>query len=134
VTCRVFSARASELLGLALLHLDRRAARRALEGAAAQYDACAAIVRRDRTLDRLRRLGHAGKRAAAALGDSTLTARESDVARLAALGQTAPEIADNLVIGTRTVETHLVRIYAKLGVGSKRELARRAVELGLLSS
>jgi DNA-binding CsgD family transcriptional regulator len=35
------------------------------------------------------------------------------------------------VIGTRTVETHLVRIYAKLGVGSKRELVQRAAEFGL---
>ncbi len=131
--CRVFSARAGELLGLALLPLDRPASRRALEAAAAQYDACAATVRRDRALDRLRRFGHAGKRAAASLGDSTLTSREQDVARLAATGQTAREIADNLVIGTRTVETHLVRVYAKLGVGSKRELTRRAAELGLLT-
>ena len=83
-------------------------------------------------LDRLRRFGHAGKRAAASAGDPTLTPREHDVARLAALGHTAPEIAATLVIGTRTVETHLVRIYAKLGVASKRELVRRAAEFGLL--
>lgn len=131
--CRVFSARASELLGLALVPLDRPAARKALEAAAVQFAACGAVVRRDRTLERLRRFGHAGKRAAASAGDSTLTVREHDVARLAAQGQTAPEIAGSLVIGTRTVETHLVRIYAKLGVRSKRELARRAAEFGLLT-
>ena len=31
----------------------------------------------------------------------------------------------------RTVESHLVSIYAKLGVGSKTELIRRATELGM---
>ena len=129
--CRVFSARAWELVGLAMIPLDRPSARSALEAAAVQYGACGATVRRDRALERLRRFGHSGKRAAASAGDSTLTPRERDVARLAAQGQTAPEIAGTLVIGTRTVETHLVRIYAKLGVGSKRELAQRAAEFGL---
>jgi DNA-binding CsgD family transcriptional regulator/tetratricopeptide (TPR) repeat protein len=131
VACRVLSARAWELSGLALIPLDRPSARSALETAAVQYSDCGAIARRDRTLERLRRFGHSGKRAAASAGDSTLTPRERDVARLAAQGQTAPEIAGILVIGTRTVETHLVRIYAKLGVSSKRELTRRAAELGL---
>lgn len=130
VACRAFSARASELLGLALVPLDRLGARTALEAAAVQYGACGAIARRDRTLERLRRFGHSGKRAAACAGDSTLTPREHDVARLAAQGHTAPEIAGTLVIGTRTVETHLLRIYAKLGVSSKRELVRRAAEFG----
>ena len=96
-----------------------------------QFDGCAATARRDRALERLRRLGEAGKRAAAPFGVTTLTAREHDVARLAVLGQTAPEIGRTLVIGTRTVESHLVRIYAKLGVGSKRELVRRGSEFGL---
>jgi DNA-binding CsgD family transcriptional regulator/tetratricopeptide (TPR) repeat protein len=132
-TCRMFSARAHELLGRALIPIDRPSARNALEAAAMQFGACAATVRRDRTVERLRRFGHAGKRAAASVGDSTLTPREQDVARLGALGLTAPEIAESLVIGTRTVETHLVRIYAKLGVGSKRELVRRAAEFGLLT-
>ncbi|HEV8625794.1 MAG TPA: AAA family ATPase [Acidimicrobiia bacterium] len=129
--CRVFSARAWDLLGLALIPLDRPSARSALEAAAVQYGACSATPRRNRTLERLRRFGHTGKRAAASAGDSTLTPREHDVARLAARGHTAPEIAGSLVIGTRTVETHLVRIYAKLGVGSKRELVQRAAEFGL---
>jgi DNA-binding CsgD family transcriptional regulator/tetratricopeptide (TPR) repeat protein len=129
--CQVFTASARELLGRALLSLDRPAARRSLETAAAQFDACSATFRRDRALQRLRRLGHAGKRAAASLGDATLTPRELDVARLAATGHTAPEIAQQLVIGTRTVETHLVRIYAKLGIASKRELVQRAIEFDL---
>lgn len=131
VAYRVFSARARELLGRALVPLDRASARHAIKAAAVQFEACAATARRDRALERLRRLGEAGKRAAAPFGGSTLTTREHDVARLAVLGHTAPEIASTLLIGTRTVETHLVRIYAKLGVGSKRELVRRACEFGL---
>jgi DNA-binding CsgD family transcriptional regulator len=130
-SCRVFTASAWELLGRSLLSSDRPSARSALETAAAQFDACSATVRRDRSLQSLRRFGHAGKRAAASLGDATLTPRELDVARLAALGHTAPDIAQQLVIGTRTVETHLVRIYAKLGLASKRELVQRAAEFGL---
>ncbi len=79
----------------------------------------------------LRRLGEAGKRAAAALGPSALTPREREVAVLAARGRTAPQIALELYIGERTVESHLARIYAKLGVDSKLDLMGRAAELGL---
>jgi DNA-binding CsgD family transcriptional regulator len=53
------------------------------------------------------------------------------VAQLAARGDTSPEIAQALFIGERTVESHLARIYAKLGVASKRELLQRASEFGL---
>ncbi|MCI0345874.1 MAG: helix-turn-helix transcriptional regulator [Chloroflexi bacterium] len=56
-------------------------------------------------------------------GPASLTDRERDVALLAAQGRTAKEIAAELFIGERTVETHLANAYAKLGVGSKRELA-----------
>jgi DNA-binding CsgD family transcriptional regulator len=53
------------------------------------------------------------------------------VARLAAQGHSAKEIARRLAIGERTVETHLARAYAKLGLASKIELVRRAKEFGL---
>ncbi|MDQ3945199.1 MAG: helix-turn-helix transcriptional regulator, partial [Actinomycetota bacterium] len=58
-------------------------------------------------------------------------AREREVARLAIRGGTAPAIARELFIGERTVESHLGRIYAKLGVESKLDLMGRAAELGL---
>ena len=64
-------------------------------------------------------------------GPPPLTARQRDVARLAAEGRTARQIAERLEIGHRTVETHLVKVYAKLGISSKLELVRRATELGL---
>jgi DNA-binding NarL/FixJ family response regulator len=69
--------------------------------------------------------------AATAPGLGALTTREREVARLAVQGRTAPAIARELFIGERTVESHLARTYAKLGVDSKLDLIRRAVELGL---
>jgi DNA-binding CsgD family transcriptional regulator len=52
-------------------------------------------------------------------GPAALTKREREVADRAASGQSAKEIAQQLSIGRRTVETHLAHAYAKLGVGSK---------------
>ena len=88
--------------------------------------------RRRRSLEALRRLGSAGRRAAAAaLGPGSLTRREREVARLAATGMSAKDIAGTLFVGERTVESHLASVYAKLGVESKLQLVRRAAELGL---
>jgi DNA-binding NarL/FixJ family response regulator len=55
-----------------------------------------------------------------------LTAREGDVLELLQDGCTNSEIADALAIGVETVRTHARSIYRKLGVPSRRELARRA--------
>ncbi len=64
-------------------------------------------------------------------GVDSLSRREREVAVLASHGETAHEIAGRLFVSKRTVESHLVSIYAKLGVGSKTELIRRAAELGI---
>jgi len=64
-------------------------------------------------------------------GPESLTSREREVARMAALGWTAPRIGTVLFISERTVETHLANAYAKLGLESKLELVRRAAELDL---
>lgn len=55
-------------------------------------------------------------------GDSTLTGREREVARLVAAGHTARAIADTLVISERTVESHVASVYRKLGVSNRQEL------------
>jgi DNA-binding CsgD family transcriptional regulator len=54
-----------------------------------------------------------------------LTAAERRVAMLVAEGRTNREVAAALFLGERTVETHLSHVYAKLGVRSRTELARR---------
>jgi DNA-binding CsgD family transcriptional regulator len=103
-----------------------------LHEAATTFDRCGASVRRDRAIDELATLGSRGRRAAAALqGPASLTSREREVASLAATGMSARTIAEALFIGERTVEGHLARIYARLGVRTKAELAHRATELGL---
>ena len=53
-----------------------------------------------------------------------LTSAEHRVAALVAAGRTNREVAAELYLGERTVETHLSHIYAKLGVRSRTELAR----------
>jgi len=52
-----------------------------------------------------------------------LTPREREVATLAARGLSSRAIAEELVLSVRTVENHLQRTYAKLGAGSRAELA-----------
>jgi DNA-binding CsgD family transcriptional regulator len=52
-----------------------------------------------------------------------LTARERQIAKLAAAGVPSKEIADQLYLSARTVDNHLLRVYAKLGVGGRTELA-----------
>jgi DNA-binding CsgD family transcriptional regulator len=55
-------------------------------------------------------------------GVEPLTPREREVALLAAGGRSSRAIADRLHLSTRTVETHLARIYRKLGIGTRAEL------------
>jgi DNA-binding NarL/FixJ family response regulator len=51
-----------------------------------------------------------------------LTGREREVATLASQGVSNQEIARRLVLSVRTVETHLGRVYSKLGIHSRRAL------------
>ena len=57
-----------------------------------------------------------------------MTPQEQAVARLVATGRTNRQVADELLLSTKTVEVHLTRIYAKLGITSRSQLAARRDE------
>ncbi len=57
-------------------------------------------------------------------GDSPLTPREADVLELLQRGLTNAQIAHELSIGVETVRTHARNIYSKLGISTRRDLAR----------
>jgi len=61
----------------------------------------------------------------------TLTEREVDVLRLLAQGKANKEIARELVIGEKTVKTHVSNILMKLGVQSRTQAALYAAQIGL---
>jgi DNA-binding NarL/FixJ family response regulator len=67
-------------------------------------------------------------------GLDALTPRERQVLRLLAAGVSTRETAARLTISPKTVETHRVRIYAKLGCKSAVELTRIAVRTGLIEA
>jgi DNA-binding CsgD family transcriptional regulator/tetratricopeptide (TPR) repeat protein len=115
---------------LALGRLQRRhrkwgAARDTLLDAAAAFDALgspgwAALTRADVERVGARRAPDAG----------ALTPAERRVAELAAQGLTNKEIAQSLVVTVSTVEFHLSKTYAKLGIRSRAQLAGRLVAPG----
>jgi NarL family two-component system response regulator LiaR len=63
----------------------------------------------------------------------TLTPRETEVLRLLADGKSNREIGVELVIGIKTVKTHVSSILSKLGVSSRTQAALHAVRIGLVS-
>jgi DNA-binding CsgD family transcriptional regulator len=56
------------------------------------------------------------------VGVEPLTPREREVALLAAAGRTNREIGEHLHLSTRTVDTHLARVYRKLGITRRADL------------
>jgi two-component system response regulator NreC len=64
--------------------------------------------------------------------DDGLTDREREVLRLVALGHTNPEIAAQLYLSIRTVESHRTHIQQKLRMTNRAELVRYALDSGLL--
>lgn len=54
---------------------------------------------------------------------TVLSPRENEIADLAARGLTNRDIAQRLIIGERTVESHLYRVFAKLGITSRDQIA-----------
>ena len=75
-----------------------------------------------------------GPRAAARHAHAGLSRRELEVMRLVADGLTNRQIAEQLVLSTRTVDMHVRSILTKLRCRTRTEAAGRAAELGLLGS
>lgn len=65
---------------------------------------------------------------------SILSPRETEVLRLIALGYTNQEIADQLYMGVRTVETHKTHIGEKLGLTTRAQMVRYALQHGLVKA
>jgi DNA-binding CsgD family transcriptional regulator len=112
--------RARALFALArVLRSDgqKRAARQTFQEALAEFETLGAARWVERTRTELGRIG--GR-----MREDGLTAAETRVARLVAEGRTNREVAAALFLSQKTVESHLSRIYAKLDVRSRTELAR----------
>jgi DNA-binding NarL/FixJ family response regulator len=116
---------------------DRPAAIGMLEAAISELRACGAGLGTDEAARELRRLGRrvgttGPREAQAGEGLSALTRREREVASLVAAGHTNKEIAARLFLSERTIESHLSRIFSKLDVSSRSQLATEVAraELG----
>ncbi|HEX5622711.1 MAG TPA: helix-turn-helix transcriptional regulator [Solirubrobacteraceae bacterium] len=98
---------------------QKAAARAALEAASDEFGALGARAWAARAQAELGRVG--GRPPSAGV----LTPTERRVAELVAQGLQTKQVAGRLFVSPKTVEGHLTRIYGKLGVGSRTELARR---------
>jgi ATP/maltotriose-dependent transcriptional regulator MalT len=136
----VEAALSRTLAGLALAQSgERDRAATELQHAARDFEQCGALRYRDQAERELRKLGHRIHRrtrpgSADGTGLESLTERELQLARLVADRKTNPEIAAELFLSQKTVETHLRNIFRKMGVASRVELARaveRAEHTGL---
>ncbi len=101
---------------------QRRAARETLEQALAIFDELGALLWAEKTRAELARIGG---RAPASDG---LTPAERRVAELVAEGRSNKQVAAELVVSVRTVESTLTSIFRKLDVGSRTEMARKLAE------
>ena len=109
-------------LGAALRRSGRRrAAKEPLMHGLELAERCEAEVLATRARGEMR-LSGARPRRTALRGAEALTAREREVAQLAAEGLSNRRIAETLVVTMKTVEWHLNNSYRKLGVRSRREL------------
>jgi DNA-binding CsgD family transcriptional regulator len=97
----------------------KRTARESLEAARDAFSALGAVLWVAQAQRELQAIGGRSP------GGSELTAAEERVAALVARGRTNREVAAALYLTERTVEGHLTRIYAKMGVHSRAELAHR---------
>ncbi|RSN46845.1 LuxR C-terminal-related transcriptional regulator [Actinomadura sp. WAC 06369] len=121
------AARTALLLGERLRRAHRPAEARAhLRAAWETFERAGARPWARRAQDELRAAGESGHAPPPAVLDA-LTPQELRIAGLVADGLSSKEIAARLFLSPRTVEYHLYKIYPKLGIGSRTELARLVV-------
>ncbi|HEU4761331.1 MAG TPA: response regulator transcription factor, partial [Gemmatimonadales bacterium] len=110
----------------------------ALRASLAGFDQLGARPMAATVTRRLREIGATaiprGPRASTRENAALLTARELDVLRLVAKGQTNAEIAAQLFVSPKTVQHHMTAILGKLGATTRREAASLAVERGIIQS
>jgi DNA-binding NarL/FixJ family response regulator len=107
----------------ALARVDRSRAIDALRAAARTAETIGARSEQSLAVQQLRALG---VRTWRRRGDSgLLTAREQEIARLVAAGDSNPEIAAALFLSRKTVERHVSNILRKVGARNRTELATR---------
>ena len=118
---RVAAGRAAAALG------DAAGAAAWLERAEAELAAMGALRFRDEAARELRRLGRRvgarRRRATGGPGLASLSGREREIADLVARGHTNREIAAELFLSEKTIESHLSKVFAKLGVSGRVALA-----------
>jgi DNA-binding NarL/FixJ family response regulator len=121
---RLEYAKALIELGAALRRTNQRMkARQYLRQGVEQAELCAATPLVARGLAELRASGARPRRTRLS-GPAALTPSERRVAELAAVGRSNRDIAQTLFVTTHTVELHLTRVYRKLGITSRTDLAR----------
>ncbi|MEU4770317.1 LuxR C-terminal-related transcriptional regulator [Actinosynnema sp. NPDC023794] len=121
---RLHLARSLVDLGEALRVAGRRSeAREPLHRGIDLATECGSTALRTRAVAALEALGDRPRRPVFA-GVQALTASERRVAALAVTSRANREIAQELFVTPKTVENHLGRIYTKLGINGRRELAR----------
>ncbi len=118
---RIVAGRAAAAAG------DTEAAAIWLERAESELAAMGAVRFRDEAARELRRLGRRvsarHRRAGGGSGLASLSGREREIAELVARGRTNREIAAELFLSEKTIESHLSKVFAKLGVSGRVAVA-----------
>jgi DNA-binding CsgD family transcriptional regulator len=111
---------------------ERDRAVQQLEQAAAALDRCGAVRYRDAAERELRQLGqHIHRRTRpgkSAIGVGSMTEREMEIARLIVDRKTNGEIAGELFLSKKTIETHIRNMFRKLDASSRVDIARAVEE------
>jgi ATP/maltotriose-dependent transcriptional regulator MalT len=118
-------ARAHLLYGEWLRRQRRRLdAREQLRTAFRMFEAMGAAAFADRASHELEAAGEAPRASTRTSDTNQLTPQEAQIARMARQGLSNPDIGTRLFISTHTVQYHLKKVFAKLGISSRSQLEK----------